>query len=177
MKKVIRLTESDLTRIVRQAIQEKQVNESKKLKTLALGLGLTVSTLLPSCGTNDEEQIRKFQKKLYEINQSTPEGQIEILLKNIETSDVMRQAFGDEQDFNRMVARIYASEAEEHLDLCAKMIAYQLDKCGEGKRVKVDVEKYVNKLKGGDLDKVDLMIIQCFEQGIESKQKEMEYAY
>jgi hypothetical protein len=76
-----------------------------------------------------------------------------------------------------MVARIYASEAEEHLDLCAKMIAYQLDKCGEGKRVKVDVEKYVNKLKGGDLDKVDLMIIQCFEQGIESKQKEMEYAY
>ena len=176
MKRVIRLNERDLTKIVRRVIQEQKVNESNRMRNAALTLGLTVSVLLPSCGLNDEKEIKKFETELQEINDFTPEKKIEGIHNMMDTSDLYRQLWSTESGYNSMLSAIYRVDAEKHLDLCAKMIAFQLDKCGEGKEIKVDVKKYVDKILGGDLDKVDSMILQSFQQGVESKQKELEYS-
>jgi hypothetical protein len=58
MKKIVRLTEQDLARIVRRVINEEQINESKKLKALTLGLGLALNIGLSSCNNKTEVKSR-----------------------------------------------------------------------------------------------------------------------
>ena len=179
MKKVIRLTESDLTRIVKRVIQEEKVNESKKLKNLALGLGLSASILLPSCnsGKYSDENVNKqtiiFMKKLNEIDETTPEDLTYSLMQSAQNGEAFKN--WTEELFNSQIATFYRIDSEEHLKLCAEMIAYQLKKCGEDKKVDIQVEEYVDKLRGGKLDKIDYLILKSYNEAVRSIQKQIEY--
>jgi|LakMenEpi03Aug12_release.lakeMendotaPanAssembly.Ray.scaffolds.fasta_scaffold166884_1 hypothetical protein len=180
MKKIVKLTEDDLTKIVKRVIQEEtQLTESKKLKTLALGLGLTVGVMLPSCssGKYSEDDINKqamiFMKKLNEIDEITPEDLTLSFMETVKNNEGFKD--WDENMVNRQISAFYRIDSEKHLKLCAEMIAYQLKKCGEDKKVKVQVGEYVDKLKGGKLDQIDSLILKSFEEGVESLQKQSEY--
>ena len=180
MKKIVKLTEADLTRIVKLVIQEEtQLRESKKLKTLTLGLGLTVGIMLPSCSSgkysedDTNKQVMIFMKKLNEIDEITPEDLTNSFLEKTQTMDVFKNYTSEM--INSQIAAFYRDDSEKHLKLCAEMIAYQLKKCGEDKKVKVQVGEYVNKLKGGKLDQIDSLILKSFEEGVESLQKQSEY--
>jgi hypothetical protein len=175
MKKIVRLTEADLTRIVKRVIQEEQLNESKKLKTLALGLGLSASIMLPSCnsGKYSEDNVKKqtviFMRKLNKLDELTPEEMANVVY----TDDVFKDY--TPEMINSQISTFYRIDAEEHIKLCAEMIAYQLKKCGEDKKVEIQVEEYVEKLRGGKLDKIDSLILKSFDQATESLQKQIEY--
>ena len=180
MKKIVKLTEADLTRIVKLVIQEEtQLRESKKLKTLTLGLGLTVGIMLPSCSSgkysedDTNKQVMIFMKKLNEIDEITPEDLTNSFLEKTQTMDVFKNYTSEM--INSQIATFYRADSEKHIKLCAEMIAYQLKKCGEDKKVKVQVGEYVNKLKGGKLDQIDSLILKSFEEGVESLQKQSEY--
>ena len=178
MKKIVRLTESDLTRIVKRVIQEEKVNESK-IKNLALGLGLSASILLPSCnsGKYSDENVNKqtiiFMKKLNEIDETTPEDLTITFLDMVKTNEIFKEY--DSYMINGQISSFYRLNGEKHLKLCAEMIVYQLKKCGEDKKVDIQVEEYVDKLRGGKLDKIDSLILKSFNDAVRSIQKQIEY--
>ena len=64
MKKIVRLTESDLTRIVKRVIQEeqKQINEGFNLKGILPTIAIAASLNLSSCKTKGD-----YEQKLPEI--------------------------------------------------------------------------------------------------------------
>lgn len=184
MKKIIRLTESDLTRVVKQVIKEQQLNESKKLKNLALGLGLTASIMLPACSggkhseENDNKQTIIFMEKLNNLDEVTPEEMIPTYIETIEKDKEIFKNWDEDRIndmINSQISAFYRIDSKEHIELCAEMIAYQLKKCGQDKKVEIQVEEYVEKLKGGKLDRIDSLILKSFDVGVESLQKQIEY--
>jgi hypothetical protein len=58
MKKIVRLTEADLAKIVKRVIQEEQLNESNKLKGLLASLILSLNVGLTSCDSKSEVESK-----------------------------------------------------------------------------------------------------------------------
>jgi HD superfamily phosphohydrolase len=59
MKKIVRLTEADLTRIVKRVIQEEQLNEKLNLKSFIPALAIAASLNLSSCKTKEDFKEKK----------------------------------------------------------------------------------------------------------------------
>lgn len=89
MKKVIRLTESDLARIVKRVIQEEQVNESKFLKKLLTGITIVAGLNLSSCKTKDDvkeklpEVEKVVQDQLNNMNDMSSDDGNDLVLDSI----------------------------------------------------------------------------------------------
>ena len=113
-----------------------------------------------------------FQNKVREIEEYTPEDLILTFMETVKNNEGFKN--WDENMINNQIAAFYRIYGEEHMELCAEMISYQLNKCGEGKTVKVQVDEYINKLNTGKLDRVDSLILKCFNVGVESTQKQIE---
>jgi hypothetical protein len=58
MKKIVRLTESDLTRIVKRVMKEEQITESNKIKSILAGLGIALNVGLSSCESKSEVESK-----------------------------------------------------------------------------------------------------------------------
>jgi hypothetical protein len=90
MKRIVRLTESDLTRIVRRVIEEEQINEKFNMKNLLPALAIIASLNLSSCKSKEDvtEKIPMIEKvienQISNMNEYRDKGDTIMLDKIVE---------------------------------------------------------------------------------------------
>lgn len=98
MKKIVRLTEADLTRIVKRVIQEEQLNEGIKLKSLLPAIAIVASLNLSSCKSKSE-----FEDKIPDL-ETLVLNQINRADKFYKESTDQNDGYPDAIEFKKIVS-------------------------------------------------------------------------
>ena len=154
-----------------------EINWKKGLATAALGASLLGG--VQSCGPDDEqvkqEQIVKFDNKLDSIQSITPEDMIIQLNKSRQTIPSLNKLYSDSpESYNSQIATFYDSKSKELVDFILDIMIYK----GIIKDKNISIsqfQEFIDRIKQGEMDEFDNLIIQTFDKIVEYQQKFIEY--
>ena len=116
------------------------------------------------------QKVVKFQTKLRDINEITPDHFVELFMNNLKKAGpedpMVKIVSMDPNMIDRQCAYFYKSGYEEQIKLCSEMLVYKGVIKNKEVQTPEEIVNHINSIRNGNMDKIDKMIVQTFDTSV-----------